>query len=443
MKKLDRFQQNDLIGDVSCCCTCNFFGCSDESAVAGVIGASLKKTQSLILILFIVLFGCRSDNQAAIDMLDANQDQNRIDLQITDIADISYIPLKYGAENIVVGTTSVTRNIFVSHDKIFLGDVFYQSPKLISYDFNGEPIHVFGSYGRGPGEYVNISGFIVDMPTDEVIIYDALQSKFVVFGTTGIFKREKFLEGGVKTNYSAIENINERYMLAYKEDSKVIGNEDIFSANGQLFMSKNNPVTWGKLFTLYDKQTLSEVDFLDFEYERPSRFQIYTILNNLTTTRDGVYVTSARTDTIYFMNRELELMPRFVDVTRYRDVNHEARLFPSAESEKYIFFSTALENNFDNQNLRRFFAYDKKSKKLLRINTGMPEQGVVNTWESLINNEVVFGNPTLTRNHNYAATLLPPLFLLEHFDSLPAELKDMTTQIREDDNPVLMLMKLR
>jgi len=403
----------------------------------------MKQTKSLSLIIFIMLIGCRSGNQTAVDMLDANQDKDRIDLQIADIAEISYIPLKYGTENILVGTTSLTRNLFISHDKIFLGDIFYQSPKLISYDFIGEPIHVFGTYGRGPGEYINLTGFVVDTLADEVIIYDGLQSKFVVFSTTGVFKHEKLLEGGLKTNYSNIENINERYMLAYKDNSRVIGDEDIVLANGQLFISKTNPVIWGKVFTLYDKRTLEEVDFLDFEYEKPSRFQIFTIQNNLTTTKEGVYITSARTDTIYFMNRELKLVPRFIDVTKYKDINHEARLFPSAEGEKYLFFSTALENNFDNQNLRRFFAYDKKAKKLFRINTGMAEQGAVNTWESLINNDVVFGNPTLTLNHNYAATLLPPLFLLEHYDSLPADLKEIATQIREDDNPVLMLMKLR
>ena len=418
----------------------------DENAMCVVLKSkflTMKKIKSLTLIIFIMLFGCRSENQTTVDILDANQDSNRIDLKITDIADISYIPLKYGSEKILIGTSSVVRNILISHDKIFLGDTSPQSPKLISYDFNGEPIHVFGSYGRGPGEYIDLKGFVVNMFANEVIIYDSQQSKFVVFSTTGVFKREKFLEGGLKTNYSAVENINDRYMLAYKDDSQVIGNEDIVLANGQLFMSKSNPITWGKLFTLYDKQTLSEVDFFDFEYEKPSRFQIFTILHNLTTTKEGVYIASARTDTIYFMNKELELVPRFVDATKYRDINHEARLFPSAESEKYLFFSTALENSFDNQNLRRFFAYDKKAKKLLRINNGMPEQGAVNTWESLINNEVVFGNPTLTLNHNYAATLLPPLFLLEHYDSLPADLREIAAQIREDDNPILMLMKLR
>ena len=397
----------------------------------------------MLVITFFMLFGCRNDNQTVIAILDANQDKNGIELQITDIADIYYIHLKSGPENIIIGTSTVTRNIFISHDKIFLTDGTYLLPKLTSYDFNGEPIHVFGSYGRGPGEYLRINGFIVDTLTNEVIIYDGSQRKFMVFNTDGIFKREKFLENGLATNYSAIENINDHYILAYKEDSKVMSDADIPLGNGRLYLEKNTPVTWGKVFTLYDKQTLEEVDFLSFEYEKPSRFLIFTIFNNLTTAKDGVYITSARTDTIYFMNKELELMPKFIDATKYQDVNHEAHLFPAAESEKYIFFSTALENNFDNKNLIRFFAYDKKAEKLLRINTSLPEQGPVNSLTAIIKNEVAFTQSFLTLNHNYVVVLLLPTFLLEHYDDLPADLKEIAAQIREDDNPILMLMKLR
>ena len=405
---------------------------------------TLKK--SITLIMCIVLFGCRTGNQTVFDelvLLDANQDKDNIDLLITDIADVFYIPLKYGAENVIVGTTTVGRNIFVYRDIIFLGDDSFASPKLIAYSFEGEPIRVFGSFGRGPREYADLKGFIVDTLADEVIIYDQLYGKFVVFSTTGAFKREELLGRSQKSFYSTIENMNERYMLAYKDDSLVMSDKDVHAPNGQVYMGQNSLIARGKVFTLYDKQTLSEVDFSDFEYKKPLRWQIFTILNNLTTTKYGVYITSARTDTIYFMDKELRLIPRFVDITKYRDVNHEARLFPSVESEQYIIFSTALENNIDNQNLRRYFAYDKKVNKLFRINTGLPERGVANPREAIINNRVAFGQWTLTLNHNYVATFLTPEFLLKHYNSLPANLQKITAKIREDDNPVLMLMRLK
>ena len=399
-----------------------------------------------LIIVCLVLFSCRSSNQTSFGnliLLDANQDKDKIDLLITDIADVFYIPLKYGAENVMVGTSSVRRNIFVYNDTIFLGDGPYQSPKLVTYDLNGEPIQVFGSYGRGPREYMSLQGFIVDTLANEVIIFDLQQRKFVVFSTSGVFKRERLLEQSYQTAYMAIENINERYMLAYMDNSQTMSDNDVYMSDGQIFMEKGKLVTQGKLFTLYDKQTLSEVDFLDFEYEKPSRLQVFTIFLNLTTTKDGVYITSARTDTIYFIDREPRLIPKFVDVTKYSDPNHEARLFPSAESDQYIFFSTALENNFDNQNLRRFFAYDKKMHKLLRIKTGLPEQGPANTQEAIVNNKIAFSQGTLTLNHNYVAAILSAEYLLEHYDTLPADLKTITANIREDDNPVLMLMKLK
>lgn len=406
---------------------------------------TMNNVKYLLFAILITLTGCRNGNQLALDqliLLDANQDKNRIDLSISDIAEISYIPLQFGSENTLVGNP-VGRSVFVSHDRIFLSDDSMESPKLITYNLDGEPIRTFGSYGRGPGEYMNISGFLVDTIANEVIIYDFMQRKFIVFDINGAFKRDKNLERGSKTAYSAIENINEHYMLAYKDDSKVTTDVELPAAYANLRLERNKSTVWGKLFTLYDKQTLSEVEFSDFEYEKPNRWMVYTILQNLTTVKEGLYITSARSDTTYFLDKELNLIPRFVDVTEYKDVNHEARLFPSAESKQYIFFSTALENNLENQNLRRYYAYDKKRSKMFRINTSLPEQGVTNILEAFVNNEVAFNQWTMTLNHNYAATLLSPDFLLKHLDKLPPDLKRITEQIDENDNPVLMLMKLK
>lgn len=394
----------------------------------------------------LILFGCQTGNQKVYDdliLLDANQDKDRVDLMITDIADVSYIPLKFGEENVLVGTSfGVGRNIFVSRNEIFLGDISQGSPKLVTYNFDGEPTRIFGSYGRGPGEYISMTGFVVDTLAREVIIYDTQLGKFIVYGMDGDFKREKNLEQTYQYFNLALENINDRYIVAYKEDSQIMSDEDILRGD-RLYMGANELVTRGKLFMLFDKQTLEEVDFIDFEYEKPCRWMIFTLVTNLTTTKNGVYITSTRSDTTYFLDKNLTLTPRFVDITKYDDINHEARLFPAAESEQYIFFSTELEHDLDNQNKQRYFVYDKKTNKLSRINTGLSERGISSSYLELIKNNVVFNQHTTTLNHNYVAILIPPHYIFDKYNDLPVALKRTASQIQENDNPVLMLIKLK
>jgi len=87
-----------------------------------------------------------------------------------------------------------------------------------------------------------------------------------------------------------------------------------------------------------------------------------------------------------------------------------------------------------------------KLKNQQKLSEGIrPSQDInkCNFRLALINNEIVLNQFTLTQNHNYAAILLTPIFLKDHYEALNKELKTISDSLREDDNPVLMLMKFR
>ena len=413
----------------------------------------MKKTILFTFIISLFLIGCHSSNQSVTNgliLLDANKDDGVAKLKLSDIADITYIPLEFGPEQILWGSYLRVRGLFVFDDKFLLVDSDPLSLKIVVYDFSGQPLFTIGSSGRGKGEYLDLGGTLVDTLANEVIIYDRMQSKFVVYSTTGQFKREKFLnDNGQALFYSCIENMNDRYMLAYHNNTQ--------------YIRENRLISHGKTFTLYDKQTLSEVEFINFEYEKPGRWPDFTaILYGLTTTKDGVYITNIRCDTIYFMDKELRLTPKFVDIThRYKDFG--AQLFPAAETDKYVFFSTELETNENNLNLIKFFAYEKSTNKLLRIQNNLPERLVVERGnrssietinpnrgplvtrheDMVINDKIALGEYTMTLNHNYASLMLQPEFLLDHSQNLPKDLKVIIQDVTTSSNPVLMLIKFK
>jgi len=404
----------------------------------------------LTLCLYVIFYGCsqNSIDHSNIILIDANKKYPILELKLSELADISYIALK--TEGVIFGYSSAHRRLFVYRDKIFIGDRYMYDPKLVIYDRTGVPIQIIGSYGRGPGEYMNMNAFVVDTLTNEVTIYDNTQKKIIVYGIDGKFKREKNLEqiNRGQKSFEGIEIINDNYLLAYNNRSISIHENDYYIDDSKQLGREGQIVRYGKPIMIIDKQTLTEVSYSNFEYAKPKIWDVRTINYNLTSSNDGVYITTERTDTIYFMNRNLEIIPKFRDITDYGS-QHVARLFPAAETERYIFFSTEVGIKqgvvrVENTTPKRFFAYDKQLQKIFRLDNGLTEKRDWNKEQIAIsNNRVVLDQYSLTLNHNFASTFFSPEFLLEHYNQLPEELKVITKNLKVDDNPVIMLIKFK
>ncbi|MEF9987406.1 MAG: hypothetical protein RR735_09830, partial [Bacteroidales bacterium] len=90
---------------------------------------------------------------------------------------------------------------------------------------------------------------------------------------------------------------------------------------------------------------------------------------------------------------------------------------------------------------KKYFLYDKAIKKIFQIKARAYEP----RWNTLglLNNECALTSNLSTQNYNYAATYLHPLFLLENRNDLPQDLHAMVDMLNENDNPILMLIKLK
>ena len=411
----------------------------------------MSKRCFFVFCLCTCLCGCNHNNLESSDLItiDAYKNYPKLDLKLSEIADVSYIPLK--TDDVLMSDRSMTRRIFVHKDKIYIGDYYPDNPKLVVFDRNGNLVQFVGSMGRGPGEYVSLHAFVVDTLTHEITIFDLRQLKFIVYNIDGKFLREKNLKEIYHDQkwIDAIEIINDDNILAYNSRSTEVSTADV-RLEGMLVAKKGQVSTYGKTLLTIHKQTLLENPFQGFEFAKPATARLFTILYPLTTQRDGVYISSDRSDTIYFMNRNLEIIPKFRDVTDYKR-KYGGRISPAAETERYIFFITNgaspplyVDKSKDAPVVRKFIVYDKELEKVFLLNNSLTEKYVDDdTQMAMLNDQIAFNQYSLTLNHNYAITSLSPRLLIEHYNQLPEALKEIAKGIREDDNPVLMLMKLR
>jgi hypothetical protein len=143
-------------------------------------------------------------------------DKSNIKLSESGAFDIKYIPLKTNSHNVISGIGNI---IFSNSYFLTYG---YKSVNMFRYD--GSFVTEVGTYGRGPNEYIGLPD--VDINRESESIYIATVEKFLVFNKNGKFLRTfkspakaarmnfKFTEGGILCYFfNDLGNIENSYIL--------------------------------------------------------------------------------------------------------------------------------------------------------------------------------------------------------------------------------------
>ncbi|OFY45137.1 MAG: hypothetical protein A2X18_14505 [Bacteroidetes bacterium GWF2_40_14] len=376
--------------------------------------------------IFIIILSCSTQPHDKIIEIDANKNYPELDLRLSDIADISYIPLKFGKDTMTI-IGELPRQVFVTSDRIFLGDINTIDPKIVVYSLKGEPLYRIGDKGNGPGELVSGSFcFSVDTIKKEVYIWGTREEQLYVFSLEGQYKKSK-KDYGSSLSFNNIENINNTTLVGF--NPKAIYYQPEWIAKG------NKVMNFGRRSLSYiDKDSLTLLDVPDINFSRIHTSKIGTSGMSITTTSKGCYFFSFRSDTTFFMDDSLKITPKFVDVTKYQN-RGEMCIFPVLETDKYIFLTSAIaldkESVFSNV---KFLVYDKAKNSIYKIRG--------DSSSSYTEDMKIFGF-YLTLNPNYLAKRLYYHNLKDNYDKLSDTLKRITDQMNENDNPVLMLIKFK
>lgn len=116
-----------------------------------------------------------------IDNIDAEQEVKYSSI----FNEIRYIPLASESEEAIIGEISEAK---LFEDKFFILDHLH-TKKLFVFSDSGEFIMQIGSFGEGPGEFVDPQSFSIDETTKLVYILDPQLSRINVFSTNGEFEK--------------------------------------------------------------------------------------------------------------------------------------------------------------------------------------------------------------------------------------------------------------
>ena len=282
----------------------------------------------LFIFAAVIFCRCGSSDGASLILIDTSREYPESDLRLSDVAEVKYIPLQYGKDSIIFAS-SAPYAATVYRDTIYILNYKpYVLSQIISYDMLGNPLTKIDKMGRGPNEYTQLRSCMLDTTRRVIYGWDDQSQKILVYDLDGNCLKEKFLSA----KYGKMTNLNDDYILGY----------NFFS----LMESKKTPgkiIDSGrKTITFINKDDFTETVY-DFDYEKPqpnNNRQAITY-GRLTHTKEGIYITNDRSDTVYFLDRDLKLTPRIVDITPYSEYRMSA-IMPIVETDRYLF----LCNNY-------------------------------------------------------------------------------------------------
>ena len=203
----------------------------------------------------------------------------------------SNYPLNNIAESIkYISLEDTPSSLIQSIAKIIVWDTIMgvldmQIPKLFLFNLNGKFLRSIGNFGKGPGEYVDITSF--DIYDDLVLLYDAKQKKLSRYSINGKHLNDIHLTI-YPTYVKGLDNSNILYycprplLISSKNCSFVIsdshGTKFKYLWNrSSLNPSEREPIVWHKIFSINNKLVVWEsfennIKIADSDYQIKNLF---------------------------------------------------------------------------------------------------------------------------------------------------------------------------
>jgi hypothetical protein len=391
------------------------------------------------------------------------------------VTELEYIPLETTDTCLISGV----RQIIVTTTYIFVtGNIGFNS---VCYAFNrdGRLIGQIGRVGQGPGEYINIAGLSIDEKSKT--IYLETPYTLLEYSWDGVFRQ----------SINKPQNMNKAPV------------KEVFFVSDSLFIGHvpNNRGNEMYKFSLFDQTGQAVQSFDNHEkFERTGNF--YTISDySMRPFRvsERIYVKENAKDTLYFLNEQNELIPQFVfNLGKYTYPKHMREAFsrlplkvgevrvssslktdyilisailPMVGTHNYLFFS--VEEGWGNYPMPKgrekevvhngqrlavgaeaipFRIYDVVNKKTRLMDTDpfSRQSGLINDLDGGLSfwpkyytseNELV----AVWQAHEMKEILTEGYFAAHEIKNPQAhqKLKKLLNHLEEDDNPVVVIAKLK
>ena len=398
----------------------------------------LKQLFFKIFLLSSIILSCRNSNtqnKGPLKTFDLKELPELTDVKLSDLGfvDIEYIPLETNERCLITGSDDL-----ITGNKIIVGNSFFliqHYTTILKFNNDGSFETRIGTVGNGPGEFRVAHDVDFNTEGHNIYLVSAWQKKFNVYSESGEFKRTFQMPLYAPVDFRFVDG----NILCYCENhmGNIENSYTLLDTNGQVIKSFPNRYP----FKNHDA----------FGFPRENLF--YRFNNRLF--KKEVY-----SDTIYLYENK-DFKPHLViesgeklitpDARSKYDGMYIAENFISQlklfEFGDYVYYEFIYKFALPDDVLIYSFIGSKKNNFRALINTG---QGIFNDLDGGQN--II---PKTIKDDNTIIAWIDPLKLKAHVDSevfknstpeypeKKKELERLANSLKETDNPVLVLVKLK
>ena len=362
-------------------------------------------------LLFVILASCKAQKgqqDIGIWHFDVTKEYPTKEIYIQDIADVDYIPLETNDSMLWLG-----REVrYIGEDYIMGAS---NKTGVYIHDGKGNALHSFNKMGQGPEDYTSLYTAKYNKTNNEIYILDMLAHKYCVYDNKGNFKRN-YKTGG-KNGLHSIED---------------------FSILNDKLLQYHAHQDYYTLISLDDGAIIKEIKFgtRDVTLSIHENGLIFnTMLYPFIKDEEGCYLSFLASDTTFLLTPEMKVMPVGIRTPSVRDMEVPIFVFPRKNTKDYfIMTKIKKEKGFPSET----YILDKKENKFYHLKGGFKNRDYA---ELPIYLDAVSGDVP----SNTAVTVLSPAGLKMALERgiLSGKIKDIAVSLKEDDNPVLMIIKFR
>ena len=381
------------------------------------------------LILLAVVTGC-GEEQSTSDLItvDVTKSYPEKKLILQNFMDVEYIALETTEEFLTQGLVAdIGKKIILVTNRNRDGNIFI-------YDRSGKGLRKINRMGRGAEEYMLAHIVILDEDNNEIFVHDYAPSKILVYDLNGNFKRSfKYNNDDELLRFSAVHNYDRDHLICYDATGDYFDERPFC----HMLISKQDGSIVRKFQLPYKEKKSTMISI----QEGNAIFTALVPFQTMLPSQDQWILAQPSSDTIYKCLPDHSLIPFMARTPSVHAMNPEVFLSIELITERYCFFMMSekiekLQSNGTMTIPETSLMYDRQEKALYTY--------TVYNDDFSTDKEVSIHSGSVGDNIAACRTLDADQ-LVEAYkkNQLKGKLKEVTTALGENDNPVIMLIKYK
>ena len=385
----------------------------------------MKKTMLMAMVLLACL-GALAQNKTGknVPEVDVTQAKRFAPLKVSEKATVEFIPLETNADflldRVAGALINVTENYIVT--------VNITEGKLFVFSRQGKALHTFCRKGQGPEEFVYPIAVRVDEKSKEIFVLD--YQKVQVYSLTGKYKRSLNIPENVKIG--SMFNYDDKHLICYDNHNLDRQGEKVTEQPFFLFSKKDGKIT---RIPLTIQNRIGQSMYI----EREGKKMVVTMNNIAPMVKNGdeVVLSDMGSDVVYLYKKG-KVTPLLKRNPGTMDFNPRSAMGVVMKLGDIVWL----------REVKKEVKGPRPDINMLTYDVATGEVNNLVLWD-----DVNFTNPysVQSRNerqelpYNCTAANFQPDYLkkLNEQGGLTGRLKELAEEMLEDDNPLLILYKLK